>query len=96
MFLIIDEKTGRHDFYGEDPREQGYKGSVAEVDLLHPDGAVREGEAYQTVVDPCLGRSRTDPTLYQIFLSRKECLGAGCEPLDCEFRELTHWSREQE
>jgi hypothetical protein len=97
MFLIV-EKTGRHAFYLQDPKGDGFQGKAERVDYFFPDEllVVEPGNRYLDVADLCLGRSKTDSTQYRPFASKLDCQQAGFVPLGNDFGERIVWDNADE
>jgi hypothetical protein len=95
MFLVQDRRFGTTNlvFLGEDPRKDGYAGSVIEgVTLDYDMEAVHSWSEGQARPEACVGRAMEHPKHYKIFRYRKDLQAAGYEPVSGTLSLFGSWS----
>lgn len=97
MYLIVNPTTEWYDFYADDPRDHGYKGTLEEnVTFEDLDPVVPEMAPYPLQIEMSLGRSKTNRHHYRAFRTREECVKAGFENLGSEFSRHGSWAPEKD
>ena len=93
MYLTFDPASLTYVFTTNDPRTEGFSGTVQDNVSLDDDFP----EILRNVpIEYCLGRSHEHESEYRVFPSEEDCLSAGFEPLGNQYWTGTSWTEWQE
>jgi len=91
MYLVIDPTTRFYIFTDQDPRNDGYDGSVRQDVRLDESDTLNALSNDSTAAVPCLGCSPSDEKHFRVFESFKQCRLSGFEPCGNVYAKYQSW-----
>ena len=98
MYLVKEQLPGGDLFVftWEDPRTEGYTGSVeagVALESDQPNGETNTWNDGEEAPDASLGRSPNDPKHYKVFKYERDLRAAGYQPMPGTFAVFKSWSK---